>query len=278
MRRPRTFHPELTPGSLTLDAAESHHLRDVLRCRNGEQVALFDGQGHEAAARVASITRRAVCVDVQEVLSRQYELAVRLTLAVAMPRAARQAFLFEKCTELGVWAIWPTLYEHTVVRPKAPQVDKWRRTAIEACKQSGRAWLPHIQEPACFDATLPRAGDFDLAIVTDADPRWPLLPDVVHDWRAAATDLRAAHGSSGAVGATVEPDSLERRCGLPETVLVWVGPEGGLTRGELDAARAAGAVGARLGPGVLRVETAAVAVAGVLSMLPTRAPANQEPR
>ena len=255
MRRPRTFHPELTPGSLTLDAAESHHLRDVLRCRNGEQVALFDGQGHEAAARVASITRRAVCVDVQEVLSRRYELAVRLTLAVAMPRAARQAFLFEKCTELGVWAIWPTLYEHTVVRPKAPQVDKWRRTAIEACKQSGRAWLPHIQEPACFDATLPRAGDFDLAIVTDADPRWPLLPDVVHDWRAAATDLRAAHGSSGAVG-----------------------PEGGLTRGELDAARAAGAVGARLGPGVLRVETAAVAVAGVLSMLPTRAPANQEPR
>jgi DNA-binding MarR family transcriptional regulator len=81
-----------------------------------------------------------------------------------MPRAGRQAFLFEKCTELGAWAIWPIVSEHAVVRPRASQVSRWRRTAIEACKQCGRAWLPRIDEPACFDTTLPR---FDVLAALD---------------------------------------------------------------------------------------------------------------
>ncbi len=258
MAVPRVFHPEMVSGRLTLSPEESHHLRDVLRCRLGDGVTLFDGTGHEAAGRIVSMDRRGLGVEAGEIRFRPFELSIRLTLAVAMPRAPRQAFLFEKCTELGVWALWPIVCERSVVRPKPSQALKWRRTALEACRQSGRAWIPQIQDAVAFENTLSHTEDFELSIITDAEVRWPTLVEVLRRKMEAA-----------------ERSQQGRDC--PATVLVWVGPEGGLTREEIDAALAAGALGARLGPNILRVETAAVAVAGMLHMLEREGHAESEP-
>lgn len=240
MATPRLYHPQLTVGRVTLSKDESHHAGSVLRCRPGDPVVLFDGQGREAAAVVAAVAPRAVTVDVAAIDERSRELGIRLTLAVALPRSHRQTFLFEKLTELGVSAIWPMVTERSVVRPRADHVAKWNRTTIEAAKQSERAWLPHIQPPTTFDETLTRVGEFDTALVTDRDTSHETLSDHL--------------GSASAI----------------TSLLVWIGPEGGLTPDEISAALNAGATPVSLGSHILRVETAAIAVAAIVGLIENR--------
>lgn len=252
MGRPRLFHSQLSAGEVTLSPEESRHASRVLRCRVNDQVVLFDGKGGEGVATVTEVNRGGVILQVADLAKRPFDQRVRLTLAVALPRAPRQPFMFEKCTELGVWAVWPMVCERSVVKPAAGQVEKWRRTTIEACKQCGRAWLPRIELPRPFSETLAHAAEFDTAVVTHADTSFTSLVDVL-----AASGTRSAGGCSG------ESDDAR-------TLLVWVGPEGGLSPEEIAAAVGVGAVGAQLGSHVLRVETAAITVAALCAVQGTR--------
>lgn len=211
----------------------------MLRCGVGDPVVLFDGRGGEAGATITAVERDGVSVEVSRVVHRTFDRRIRLTLAVAMPRRNRQSFLFEKCTELGTWSIWPMVCARSVVKPKPEGIDKWRRTAIEAAKQSERCWLPKIEPPQSFSDTLEKVSEFDTSIVTDTDTSFEPLSDCL-----------LARGDMA-------------------NLLVWIGPEGGLAPEEIEAARCAGAVGARLGPGVLRVETAAITVAALAAVLGT---------
>lgn len=229
----RLFHSPLEPGRSTLSGDESHHAASVLRCQRGNAVLLFDGDGREAGAVIVAIARSGVTVDVGEITERPPTGRVRLTLATALPRRQRQPFLFEKCTELGVWAIWPTLYERSVVKPEPDQVEKWRRTTIEAAKQCGRCRLPVIEAPMPLSAVIARAAEFDRLIVTRRDTSCPSLSAAMNDKPIAE------------LGAT--------------RTLVLIGPEGGMTDDELATAAAAGAVSATLGENTLRIETAALA-------------------
>jgi len=246
MRDVRVYHPEIRVGRLILSPEESHHVRDVLRRRPGNTLHLFDGQGGSAAATVVRIARESVEVEAGEVVRCAFDSGVRLTLATAVPKGPRQTYLIEKCTELGVWAFWPTSFERSVVHPKETAVNKWRRTAIEACKQCGRPWLPQIDQPRTFLETVDNVGCFDVAVVTDTQNPCGSLA-------AALADATASFGPDVAPGA-------------PVNALVWIGPEGGLTGDEIATASAAGAVGASLGTSALRVETAAVAVASWVAL------------
>ncbi len=250
MSERRLFHVQLAPGRVVLSRDESHHAATVLRCRTGEAVRLFDGRGREAAGRVVEADARGTVLEVGEVVELPDDRGVRLTLAVAMPRRPRQPYLFEKCTELGVREIWPTIFARSVVKPHAEQVGKWRRTTIEAAKQCGRCRLPEIESPLPFEETLGRSGRFDASIVTDVDPALPPIAQVI----AACEDPTRARtgGSEGFPG------------GL--RLLVWIGPEGGLTAEEVSAAVESGAHGAGMGGYALRVETAAVSVAALLAL------------
>ncbi len=253
MSKPRLYHPGLSPGRDVLSAAESHHAGLVLRCRCGDDVVLFDGSGREAVGRVVSVGPGVVAVDVAEVVERGQDPDVHLTLAVAMPRRPRQSFLFEKCTELGVWAIWPTVYERSVARPKRDQLDRWRRTTIEAAKQCGRCRLPQIEGPMTFGDTLVRAEEFQTLLVTYCG-----TSDIAMSTRVAnELTLSAAERVCGIAGTDADAS----------TFLVWVGPEGGLSASELDALKEVGAETANLGYHVLRVETAALTVAAVVGAL-----------
>lgn len=241
MAVPRLFHPDLTLGRVDLSRDESRHAGRVLRCRPGDPIILFDGQGREAAATVVGVAARSVTVEVAKIEQRPLEPGIRLTLAVALPRSHRQPFLFEKCTELGVSAIWPMVSQRSVVRPRPDQLDKWKRTTIEAAKQSQRVWLPQIESPCTFDDTLARVHEFDAAIVTDRDTSSLTIFDFLRN-ASAITSL-----------------------------LVWIGPEGGLSPAEIRAVLSAGAAGVHLGPGILRVETAVLAVAALVATVGNQA-------
>ena len=184
----------------------------------------------------------AVVVDVEQLREPRTTERIRLTLAVAMPRKQRQSFLFEKCTELGVWAIWPMICEHSVVKPAPDRTIRWKRTTIEAAKQCERCRLPRVSDTQPYSATVARAREFDALVVASATPTSEPLSGVLAGYRAKAADSR------------------------PMSLMVWVGPEGGLSAEEEESAVAAGATRANLGDTVLRVETAAVAVAALVEL------------
>lgn len=237
MRRYRLFCPSLSDGRVTLSPEESQHLIRSLRAKPGQAVSLFDGEGAEADGVIARIDGHLVEVEVEGITHRPFELARRITLAVAMGKANRQGYLVEKCTELGVAAIWPLIADRSVTRPDAAAVGKWSRRAVEAAKQSGRSWVPRVANVRPFADVLEKVNDFDVSAWTHvADGAPPLA-------------------------------ALLTRCAPGASVLVWVGPEGGWSHAECEQAAAAGTTKATLGPMTLRTETAAVAVCAIASMV-----------
>jgi 16S rRNA (uracil1498-N3)-methyltransferase len=228
-RTPRVFvHAPLATGQhLTLEGEEAAHLGRVLRVRVGEDVALFDGSGPEFAAEVAAATRRSVELAVGARREADRESALELVLLQGVCRNERMDWVVRKATELGVTAIRAVQAERSVVKLAparvASRIEHWRAIAISACEQCGRNTLPDILPP------LPVAG----ALIAHAGATGVLL------------DPEAPGG----------PGSLEPPRG---PLCLLVGPEGGLDEHERAAARAAGYVGIRLGPRILRTETAAL--------------------
>jgi 16S rRNA (uracil1498-N3)-methyltransferase len=219
-----------------MSAVESRHAIGSWRVKMGEEVMLFDGAGREAVGLVASVGRR-LEVEVTEIQEHPFDMRRRLTLVVAMPKTHRQGYLIEKCTELGVAAVWPIVADRSVTKPRPGAAERWSRRAIEATKQSCRRWVPMIAAPMTVGESIGRIGEFGAAGLTDVDPLGKPLPSFFS--------------------------------ALPESssVIVWVGPEGGWTDIERDQAIEAGAMKVKLGPTVLRTETAAAAVCAVAAVV-----------
>src|SRR5207247_1508518 len=139
------------------DGDEAHHLR-VKRVAPGGRVRLFDGRGREVAAALVSLGRDAAVLDVLEEEVRGAEPAVAIEVGLAIPKGKRAQVFLEKATELGVASIFPLVTRRTVggAREAAAAVkgDKWRRTTIEAAKQSGVLRLPALGEPRAIEDVL----------------------------------------------------------------------------------------------------------------------------
>ncbi|MHC4696478.1 MAG: RsmE family RNA methyltransferase [Planctomycetota bacterium] len=239
MSTARLFCSEIVEGSVILSAEESHHAISVLRIKPGEEVVLFNGAGRRAIAVVRSVRRRRLEAAVTGITDYPFDLSRNLTLAVAMPKAARQAYLIEKCTELGVSAIWPIATERSVAKPKAGAIERWRRRAVEASKQSRRLWVPTVETPQSFSESIERIPEFDATAFTALEPPGEGLPHLL--------------------GRLPDDASL----------LVCVGPEGGWSHAEREVGISAGAVPVSLGPTVLRTETAAIAVCAAVAVSST---------
>jgi 16S rRNA (uracil1498-N3)-methyltransferase len=210
----------LAPGALTLDDDESHHALRVLRLRPGDRVRLADGAGRSAEASVTHADR-SLKLDVEAVQESPPERCRDLTVAVSPPKGDRWTDLVRGLTELGVGHIRPLRCARGEREPAS--LDRARRVAAEALKQSRRAWLPTIG-PAVDIAGLAVGG----GRVIIGDP----------------------------AGGPPTP-------GHPRPTTLVVGPEGGLTPEEVDMLAAAGAERVRLAGPVLRIETAALAAAAV---------------
>ena len=229
--------PEECRGSaLTLADREAHHALRVLRVRMGEQVTVLNGTGAEFICDVRSADRNTVELSIVE---RKLipPLPCQVTLLQAIPKGKIIEAIIEKATELGAHRIVPILSERVTTRlgdeRAVDKLQKWRLAAIEAIKQCGSAWLPHVDAPMTPKQFLAQGETFDLALVgsLQADARHP---------RECLREFGATHRT------------------LPNTVAVWIGPEGDFTPAELCAIRDTGAQPISLGRLVLRVETAAI--------------------
>jgi 16S rRNA (uracil1498-N3)-methyltransferase len=230
----------ITGGEVTLSGPEAHHLLHVLRAAEGQIVTLFDGTGQEFQARIVDRGRTDVrlWVESSQLVSR--EPSAEITLGVALPKGERQRWLVEKAVELGISSLVPLVAEHGVAQPTKSALDRLRRTVIEATKQCGRTRLMQIAEPMAAQVYLaehrPRGGEEALAV--------------------------CAHPS----GVQHVPCSLR----AARRVALAVGPEGGFTPAEVMAAKENGWIVAQLGPRILRVETAAIALAALVSLGPVK--------
>jgi 16S rRNA (uracil1498-N3)-methyltransferase len=217
-------------GRALLIGAEAHHLSHVMRAKAGARVTLFDGSGWEFSAVVERVGRSQVELAVEggQAIDREAPLAV--TLAVALPKGERQKWLVEKVVELGVARLIPLETDHGVAQPVASALERLRRGVIEASKQCGRNRLMEIAPPKAWDAFV--------------------AENEVADCRLLAHPA----------GHSIEKTCL-RRPAAPRSVSVAVGPEGGFTEAEVALAIVHEWQPVSLGPRILRVETAAVALA-----------------
>ncbi len=225
--------------SAALTGDQAHHAADVLRLKPGDSVIVLDGAGGELLCRVDAVTRKKVALQVQRRAS-DPPPSCRVTLAQAIPKGKLLEAIIQKATELGVWRVVPLLSERVATRldgeAAGHKAEKWQQTAVEAIKQCGQRWLPRVEPPLTLPAWLARGEKFDLTLVGSLqDDRRP---------------LRAWF-----------PDAARR----PETVCVWIGPEGDFSPAEMDAIKAAGARPLTLGPLILRCETAAVCALSILN-------------
>jgi len=223
----------ISGSRVVLSGPEAHHLIHVMRAKRGTAVVLFDGSGAEFAAEVRQVGRREVALAVLRRDEVDRELPLEVTLAVAMPKGDRQRWLVEKAVELGVSRVVPLRTARSVAEPGKHAVDRLRRIVIEASKQCGRNRLMQVAQPR----------------------HWP-------DFVAETSDvpLRLLAHPTGRDGLA----DLLRQAGEPDRVLAAVGPEGGFTEEEVSLAMTAGWRSIDLGPRILRVETAAILLAGIL--------------
>jgi 16S rRNA (uracil1498-N3)-methyltransferase len=230
---------------IVLTGSEAHHLLHVMRAAPGDRVTLFDGGGAEFEAEVKVLGRREVKLNVLGRREVDRELPLRITLAVALPKGERQKWLVEKLVELGAAAVVPLVAERSVSRPNGEALSRLRRTVIEASKQCGRNRLMQIEEPR-------RWSDFVRETLTV--PRRLLAhPGGAEDFNVAATS-----------GPAADRPPCERPM-EGSSVVAAVGPEGGFTDEEIALALAAGWRQIGLGRRILRVETAAMLLLGIVS-------------
>ena len=212
-----------------LSGAEAHHLTHVMRAPQGAQVTLFDGTGAEFAAEVRQIGRNQVELTVLTRTEVDRELAVPITLAVALPKGDRQRWLVEKSVELGVARLIPLNTARSVAEPGAGALTRLQRSVVEASKQCGRNRLMEIAKPQSWQALIAECTGVLRRLVAHPGGK-----------TAASRELISA-GTA-----------------ITDPVILAVGPEGGLTDAEIAQALAAGWVQVDLGARILRVETAAV--------------------
>jgi 16S rRNA (uracil1498-N3)-methyltransferase len=225
----------LAPGQLIeLDEPARRHVSQVLRLRAGQSLVLFDGSGRDFAAELTRCDRKACTARVGEPIAAEASSALQLHLGIGISRGERMDVAIQKSVELGVNTITPLLTGRSVVQlddeRRARRLAHWRAVVIGACEQSGRSLLPTLHPVS----TLP-------------------------DWLAARRGgLMLYHRASRSLAALAAPG--------PQLHLL-IGPEGGLSESERALARAADYLEVRLGPRVLRTETAPLAALAAIQAL-----------
>jgi 16S rRNA (uracil1498-N3)-methyltransferase len=238
----------LAPGEkVNVVGAAANHIARVLRLRTGDALTLFNGSGAEYGASIEEFRKDSVLVTVTDERQVERESPLLLTLAQGISRGERMDWILQKATELGVTRIVPVFTERSVVRLDARQAERklqhWRGIAIAACEQCGRNKVPDLT-----------------------------LPVDIHEFLGDARETRAGTGASGGAGGTPMHLLLSPTAELgigdfahtATSVTVLIGPEGGLTDVEQESAIRAGFTPVRMGPRVLRTETAAIAALTVL--------------
>ncbi len=223
-------------GRVAIAGGDARHLRKALRLGAGDRLVAFDGTGREWDATIERVEPSAVHLALGEERRSAVESPCEILLGQGVGKGDKLDLVVRAATELGVRAVVPVVTERAVATAAGDaRLERWRRIAAEACKQCGRAAVPEIARPEPLEAFLRRAARFERKLVP---------------WESGGVPLRSLAGSGG----------------VRSTALL-VGPEGGLAPREVAAAEAAGFVAVRLGPRVLRTETAGIVAVAAAQLL-----------
>lgn len=235
MRIPRIHTGQVLQAHTTVDleAGPSQHIARALRMGPGDALVLFDGSGGEYPATVTAVNKgKRVQVTTAGLQETELESPLQIHLGIAVSRGERMDWVVQKATELGVYSIAPLLSHRSEVKLKGERaqrkVSHWQQIAISACEQCGRNRLP---------AVAPLQGVEQWLSATDAQRRF-----VLHH----------------------RADAIEWQGSTPGSIALLVGPEGGLSSEEISLAEQAGYQSLRLGPRIMRTETAPLAAIAIL--------------
>lgn len=240
----RFFVPEenVCEKEIRITGDDIKHIKHVLRMSEGEKVVVSCGQGTDYYCIIESIQETGIVLRIEERKPAVSELPVRLVLFQALPKLDKMELVIQKAIELGASEVVPVKTRRCVVKLDARKEEKkltrWRAIAESAAKQSGRGRIPEIQDVMEFDKALEYAKSLDTVMIPY---------ELCEDTAASAKTMQEA----------VMKDSIG----------IFIGPEGGFERSELEQAAAAGAVPVSLGKRILRTETAGLAVLSVLMFL-----------
>ncbi len=248
MTRRRFYAPSAAFGpdqkSVTLSAEETRHAREVLRLQSGDEIFVFDGAGREFHCAIQTINRDSTELSVMaEVEPARPESPLNLTLAIALLKGEKFDLVIQKATELGVKCIVPLDTERADVRLRDTdgankRVARWRRIALEAAKQTGRAYVPEIAALVALNEFL-----------------------TVEENQISTNVARLMFSERGGRSLAEATNSFAAR---PARIGAIVGPEGGWTDAEIELAHEAGWEIVTLGGRTLRAETAGITVVALL--------------
>ncbi|MFC0048175.1 16S rRNA (uracil(1498)-N(3))-methyltransferase [Rheinheimera tilapiae] len=236
MRTIRLYQPgPLTPGqSVALCEDAANHAGKVLRMQAGEALELFNGDGNNYAAVIIEVGKKQLVVDIQSSSENPIESPLKLHLGQGISRGDRMDFAIQKAVELGVSEITPLFTERCGVKLDADRLEKkreqWQKIVISACEQSGRSVVPPVHQPVTLEKWL---GQADNCLKLTLDP-----------WTSATIKQLAP----------------------TDRLRLVIGPEGGFSDREVAATTLAGFQPVRLGPRVLRTETAALTAIAALQL------------
>ena len=216
---------------ITLDADETRHLRDVLRLKAGDEVSVFDGTGHEYKCSITSVGKKnSALAPIEEMTPASPESPFEITLAATVLNGEKYDLIIQKSVELGVAKLIPlqTIRGDVKTKDAAKRLDRWRRIALEATKQCGRARLMEIAEPVAFEELINENIGENIVMFSERD---------------------------GTGFAAIKQENK---------ILALIGPKGGWDDSELNSARENGVTVVTLGGRILRAETAAISLTTIL--------------
>lgn len=244
---PRIFLPFTeTSGAILITGEKAKYLATVLRCREGEDLVIFDGKGASLKTIIRRITRKDILAEIVESIECAAKTPLPVTLIQGLLKGEKMELVIQKTTELGIGKIVPVITERSQLR-ETRKLDRWRKIAEEAARQCGRNDVPDISELLSFNEL------FTGKAMTDNVNSLCLI-----FWEGGGLPLKEViHGQSFS----------QTPASAMQPVNILIGPEGGFTIEEVELAKAHGCIVTSLGERILRAETAAISAVTLVQFL-----------
>lgn len=229
----------ISEDKVRIIGGDVNHIRNVLRMQRGDTLTVCDGMGNDYECRISELERDEIALDIESTAPSASELPQRLYLFQGLPKSDKMELIIQKAVELGVYEIIPVATMRAIVKIDAKKEDKkiarWQQIAEAAAKQSGRAVIPRVMSPMSLREALNYASELDGG----------LIPYENAEGMEHAREIVSSMRDKSSVG-------------------IFIGPEGGFDRGEIELAQEKGIIPISLGKRILRTETAGLTILSVL--------------